>query len=220
MNSSPCLVSVWEAVCSRSLHLTEKLKEEILETVITKYSEPHRHYHTLRHIDHLLLLAQQNRDRLRDFNLVVTAIIFHDIIYDPQSKTNEEDSAIFFKSSFSPFLDEAMCNKAVEYILATKLHKVSDSDDGDLKLFIDFDMSILGADRIAYTEYAAQIRREYIHVEHSAYCHGRAAFLKSTIAAGDRIFATDEFFDQYESQAKLNMEWEAEELSKGIIPSL
>ena len=65
--------------------------------VINAYDEPHRFYHTLEHIEDVLKQLL-NADLLKHDELFLAAV-FHDIIYNPQSNTNEEDSAEFFLHS-------------------------------------------------------------------------------------------------------------------------
>ena len=87
------------------------------------------------------------------------AILFHDIIYNPKSSTNEEDSAILFETIFKQYFekDNFVSKKIFQYIIETKLHQVFDSNDDDLKLFIDFDLHILNSDRKDYSLYAKQV---------------------------------------------------------------
>jgi predicted metal-dependent HD superfamily phosphohydrolase len=162
--------------------VNEEACENAWRWVEQRYQESHRAYHTLTHITALLDLAHQYRHLIQDHAAVDLAILFHDIIYDPKSKTNEEDSAALFRELLAAHLPADICDKVDRYILETKKHAVSDSQDHDLKLFIDFDMSILGAEREEYAAYARQIRYEYEFVPMEDYCKGRAAVLRSFLA--------------------------------------
>ena len=55
----------------------------------TAYSEPHRYYHTLAHLENMF--AESARFAPLP-PAVEWAIWFHDFVYDPRSATNEEDS--------------------------------------------------------------------------------------------------------------------------------
>lgn len=153
-----------------------------------------------------------------DHHAVYLSIYFHDIIYNPKSSTNEEDSAIIFEQLFSTYIDRSLIDKVKMYILETKKHDVIDSNDKDLQFFIDFDMSVLGRCREEYVEYAAQIRQEYQHVEHEAYCKGRSKILRDFLQQTSSIFATIELRDIYEEIARANVSWECEMLEAGTIP--
>lgn len=65
-------------------------------------------------------------------------VFFHDIVYDSKSNTNEEDSAKLFMELFNhDNSDKVNIAKIYDYILQTKLHDVANSEDEDLKLFVD-----------------------------------------------------------------------------------
>ena len=53
-------------------------------------------------------------------------------------------------------------------------HNEEKSGVRDLHYFLDFDLSILGANKIEYTLYARNIRKEYIHVPEAEFCERRA----------------------------------------------
>lgn len=146
----------------------------IWEIIYDHYTEIHRYYHTFNHIYDLIKLAKEYEVYIVDKHAVYLSIYFHDIIYNPKSNTNEEDSMKLFQELCSIYINnDILINKVSQYILETKLHNVFDSLDNDLKIFIDLDMSILGCNTtISYLEYAKQIRNEYIHVDHLQYCHG------------------------------------------------
>lgn len=144
------------------------------------------------------------------------------IIYDPHRQDNEELSADFFKVNMEKLLNIddqiTLVTKVVDYVLATKAHNVLQSYDEDLRLFIDFDMSILGRDRLTYTKYAQNIRREYIHISLSDYCRGRSAFLRKFLDETVSIYATQQFRGSHEQRARDNITWECDILDNGRIP--
>ena len=66
-----------------------------------------------------------------------------------------------------------------------------------------------------YSEYAANIRKEYSHVPELDYCKGRAAVLRHLVSSN--VFLTDEKYvggEQSEAQAKSNVATEIEQLEK------
>jgi len=77
------------------------LREEWIRTLNAAYSQHHRHYHTLSHIQSML---DQLQTIDMDFNsqqlqILQLAICFHDIVYDIPSESgyNESFSAILFE---------------------------------------------------------------------------------------------------------------------------
>jgi predicted metal-dependent HD superfamily phosphohydrolase len=197
----------------------------------------------MEHINALLQQSKNHATILSNKLAVDLAIFFHDIIYDPFSKTNEEDSADLFVETLSPHIDPDLCEKVCQYIIATKKHEVSHMGDNDLKLFIDMDMSILGVEPDQYEKYARQIRQEYQHVPQADYCRGRATVLESFLLQADQsssvttgkcgektnetppeartntkfIFATEIFRREREEQARMNLQWECEILKTGRL---
>lgn len=208
--------SIWFDLC-RLFNITESIAGSVWITLSVQYQEEGRFYHTLEHIHSLLKLNDSYRKELVDPGVVMFAIFFHDIIYDPKSKFNEEDSSAVFAERLNGHLDEAVIQKVCHYINETKKHDVLSSEDTDLKYFVDFDMSILGSDRQTYQLYCQAIRKEYAHYPDEAYCNGRTAFLRGTVNEGKRIFATEEFFTKYEETAKSNILWECELLESGRL---
>jgi predicted metal-dependent HD superfamily phosphohydrolase len=198
----------------------EHQQKSLLEIIVANYSQPVRAYHTLQHIYSLLMMAKMYRSVISDYLSVLLAIFFHDIIYDPKARDNEEKSAAFFSQLMGPFVEPQRLQKVVSYILETKTHSVLLSADADLKFFIDMDLSILGSERQLYKLYAAQIRTEYEHVPEEIYCRERAKFLRLFLEKCDVIYATTVFQDLFESQARLNLVWECHQLEAGntIIP--
>jgi len=211
-------------------------KDGIFQLIITHYSETHRLYHSISHLEDMFCILERTKSPIKSTAIVNLAVFFHDIIYDPTSTTNEEDSAELFKTLFiddgdikevEPLLErrrsqdrEDIINQVYHYIIMTKQHNVSNSEeDSDLQYFIDADMSILGQDRAIYSNYASAIRQEYCHVPHELYCEKRAGFLRSTLSCTNRyIYASTLFRDSFEDKARDNLEWECSLLEQGIIP--
>jgi predicted metal-dependent HD superfamily phosphohydrolase len=149
----------WLSIASSSsFELSQEAAEEIWhEHIHKRYSEPHRHYHTLTHIQTMLRLSSQYSSLITDKTAVDLSIVFHDIIYDPKSASNEEDSALLFESLFSSSSSSSssksdLMKKVSQYINETKRHSVSSSTDEDLKLFIDIDLHILSTDRVSWVD--------------------------------------------------------------------
>ena len=180
------------------------------------YSEPHRFYHTMRHLDSMAAMYAEHAATVTTKHALVLAMAFHDVIYNPRSPTNEEDSAALFDEYASearlPPDDAAYVHKL---ILDTKYHVAPPVDDPcfyDTALFLDLDMAIVGAEPAAYDEYASNIRREYIHVEAGLYCKARAAVLRTFLEKP--IFT---ILTRLEGPARGNIAREISRLEAGAI---
>lgn len=218
--------SRFENLCL-SAGIVKSITDEFWLVLTTRYSEPHRAYHTLVHIYDLL----QRFDRCEEYfsdnyqikAAVQWAIYYHDVIYDPTSRSNEEDSAALFEEHCQAYLPSAMVEKVSSYILATKSHNDSahNTTDHDLKLFLDLDLSILASSRERYIQYTAEIRTEYKFFSKEDYCAGRRKVLESFLGKDrehKRIYASDELCKLWEGAARENLLWEISQLEQGLVP--
>lgn len=110
---------------------------ESLLDVFTVYNEPYRKYHNLAHINHMLCKAQYHGvDLTPDQKL---AVIYHDYVYVPGAKDNEELSAIkAFKVAKS--IEGADPALVAAIILDTKDHIPTCEES---KVVIDLDLLTL-----------------------------------------------------------------------------
>lgn len=90
-------------------------------------------------------------------------------MYDPKSGSNEEDSAVVFRRfSDAVELNPSAASTVSDYIIATKRHNVNESDDPDLRAFIDLDMAVVGRESSAYLAYASQVRTYETAVDYAS----------------------------------------------------
>lgn len=142
--------------------------------VIKAYDEPHRFYHTLDHIQDVLQNLN-NANLLKHDELFLTAI-FHDIIYNPQSATNEEDSALFFiDAAKNTSLTQAQKEHVKQLILDTKHHIPNVEFSAE---FINADLAILSSSFDKLITYEKQIFKEFQFVDYSIYKLKRLEVLK------------------------------------------
>ncbi len=186
------------------------LIDNAFDDLLNDYFAPQRHYHDFAHITNLLNLLEDNKFRIRDEDVVFFSIWFHDVIYDTWKTNNEEKSADFAyeilrQTSMSP----DRIDKVVEYINATKTHTAN--GDTDLELFLDFDLSILGAEDSIYDFYARQIRQEFHSYPNFIYNRGRKKALRGLLEKR-YIYHSDEFRRQSEAKARGNMQRELDTL--------
>jgi predicted metal-dependent HD superfamily phosphohydrolase len=181
------------------------------EDLTRSYSEKRRHYHNVQHLENLLgqLLAVQNQ--VKNWNAVLFALYYHDVIYNTAKQDNEAKSAALAVEKMRVLgVPETEINHCQTIILATQGHQIS--EDPDTNLFTDADLSILGFPWPQYEQYALQVRREYARYPDFLYKPGRKKVLRHFLQM-ERIFKTPYFFEQYEAQARQNLE---RELAEGV----
>ncbi len=104
-------------------------------------------------------------------------------------------------------------------VFATKKHRIiprKGVSETDMAIMLDIDLSILGKPWKQYDEYRKNIRQEYVKVPWGIYAPKRAGIL-SNFLKRPQLFYFPFFFDQYEQQARTNLEREIEFLAyKGV----
>ena len=169
------------------------------------YSEQHRHYHTLQHLRECLAQFEAASMLARHPAEVELALWFHDAVYDPQRKDNEERSADWARASvLAAGCSPDIAERGAALVLATRSH-VATADDPDTALLLDIDLAILGAAPARFAEYERQIRAEYAHVPEAEFRAGRARVLQGFLSR-DRIYLTDAFHDALEGRARANLQ--------------
>ena len=189
--------------------LIPNLDEDVLvrttEDIIARYEEPWRHYHSLPHVVALLRVLHE-RVSAEQFEsmgeqsvaCLILMCVYHDIIYVPGAKGNEELSALYLRSlAQENDISLEKLAPALRGVAASKNHFVRSRELSRAEhLFLDADLSILAtADWIRYQEYVNDVCSEYetVGVEVKAFFEGRKAFLRAALESGTPFFHTTEF---------------------------
>lgn len=171
MSDHPSLIAAFDRL---------KVPAEMRVLIIDHHSEPHRFYHTLRHID--LMLGHIPAGHTLAPEMIV-ATLFHDVVYNPTRSDNEAQSLAMFKAAASCFgpwepLDRLLVSAM---ILATKSHHFREgvsAEDEAVNLLLKADLSILWhPDPDVYAWYAAGVRKEYAFVPEEQFREARAKIL-------------------------------------------
>lgn len=179
------------------------LKNELWIEIMIHYSEQDRCYHTLEHLENILMQLLEVKNDIQDWDIVLFSLYYHDIIYSITKSDNEEKSAQLAELRLKQIsVSTDKIERCKQCILATQNH--NQSIDNDINYFIDADLSILGQDWDVYSSYYGRIRKEYSLYPDSLYHTGRKKVLMHFLAM-DRIFKTDFFYNKYEKQAKKNL---------------
>jgi predicted metal-dependent HD superfamily phosphohydrolase len=164
-------------------------QQELGENLITRYSEPHRRYHTTKHLLHVLTMIDQLADD-HDIFLVRLAAWFHDAVYAiPAGQvSNEEASARLALRELSRVgLEQEDLNQIARLVRLTETH-VPGPRDPEGELLCDADLAILASDPSDYADYVAAVREEYAQLPEEGFLAGRLAVL--TELADREIFRT------------------------------
>jgi predicted metal-dependent HD superfamily phosphohydrolase len=190
----------WEARSADINALTGRLGGELTGA----YSQPHRSYHNVAHIERCLHELAGLWNYAVDLAAVRWALLFHDAVHDPQREDNEARSADWACRVMielgRPAEEQA---RVRDMILATAHSRAPRSPDEALVL--DIDLSILGADADAFDDYERSVRQEYATVPEDAYRRGRAALLESFLQR-PQLYNTAPLRSRYEKAARTNLE--------------
>ena len=183
-----------------------KLTQQLWLEIEKNYAGKKRHYHNLQHLENLVGELSGIKELIHDWDAVVLAIFYHDVIYKAHRKDNEDQSALLA----TKHLLQLNCNSYIidrvnQLIMATKSHQLS--DDADVNYFTDADLSILGKDWDIYHDYCSNVRKEYAIYPDMLYKPGRKKALQHFLSM-ERIFKTDHFYNKYETAARKNIERE------------
>ncbi len=183
---------------------SDKISGSLWQEVESNYTGKDRHYHNLEHLDNFYSQLLKCKDQIMDWETLVLAMVYHDVIYGSPDHRDEERSAELAVERLEQInFPEDKIEKCRELILATKAHALS--KDMDTNLFNDADMSILGLERGIYKKYVQDVRLEY--ASSPQFDAGRKRILNYFLGM-DRIFKTDVFYNLYESAARDNIKWE------------
>lgn len=168
---------------------------EVFEMLVKAYSEEHRHYHNLLHV------AEMLNELGHCSNALYMAVWFHDVIYDPKAKDNEERSAeLAEQKCIEVGYSEEFADDVKRLVMATK--HVTEPETHEEKLICDADLAIFASSRV--DEYDAAIRQEYSFIPEEIYMQRRKDVLGGFLSR-PFIYHTGKFRGQYEQKARENL---------------
>jgi predicted metal-dependent HD superfamily phosphohydrolase len=182
--------------------LSLAVPEGAFDSLVERYGEPHRAYHTLQHIGECFKQFESVNDAHMPAAVGI-ALWFHDAIYDTRASDNEVRSARLAADVLTAVNAKGPIVEAIERLILATRHDVA-SHEHDAQIVVDIDLAILGAAESRYHEYEVQIRREYAWVDDSAFRRGRIRVLQKFL---DRpfIFGTIDFRERLERKARHNL---------------
>src|SRR5262245_46021138 len=113
--------------------------DALYRELIDQYCEPHRQYHTIRHLDECLAGLDETRSLAVHALEIELALWFHDAIYDVTRHDNEERSAAWVKdAALNRGLPTEVANRLHALVMVTKHNAIP--EDTDSKLLVDIDL--------------------------------------------------------------------------------
>lgn len=177
---------------------------ELLAQLSARYSEAHRHYHTLQHLDACLRHLASLRDQASRAPEVAIALWFHDAIYDIGATDNESRSADWARAALAAAGVAPDVTDRVHALIMVTRHD-QPPQTPDQALLLDIDLAILGAPAAVFDAYEQQIFREYQSVPPAAMRSNRRRILQGFLDR-PRIYHTQAMHDVREAQARENLQ--------------
>ncbi|WP_432900960.1 HD domain-containing protein [Micromonospora matsumotoense] len=174
--------------------------------LLARWREPHRRYHTERHLRTVLDLVERHADLADRPERVALAAWTHDAVYDPRAAgdANERASATLAGTLLTGLgVPAATVAEVRRLVLLTAGHRVVPGDR-DGALLCDADLAILATPPEVYDGYAAAIRAEYAHVPEPDFRTGRARVLDGLLAL-PALFRLPPLAARWESPARANL---------------
>lgn len=176
----------------------------LLAQLCTRYSETHRHYHTLQHLDACLGHLARLRDQANRAPEVAIALWFHDAIYDIGATDNERRSADWASTALAAAgVTPQVADRVHALIMVTRHDQPPQTPDQ--ALLLDIDLAILGAPGAVFDGYEQQIFREYQSVPPAAMRSNRRRILQGFLDR-PRIYHTQTMHDAREALARENLQ--------------
>jgi len=181
------------------------LSEAVFDEIRGLHAGPDRGYHGWSHPLALLALHAEIESRLHDPEAVRCAILLHDAIYEPRRADNESRSAALAARMLEGLVPDDTLARTIRLIEATARHAIptdlANEEAADMALFLDMDLSILGASPNDFDAYEAGVRHEYREVPEAAF---RAAILEGFLAR-DALYLSDWGHARFEAAARANL---------------
>jgi predicted metal-dependent HD superfamily phosphohydrolase len=175
----------------------------LFDDLVACYREPHRHYHTLQHLDECFANLHTLRSAVQQPGEIELALWFHDAIYDVERTDNEARSADWARAAIEAAgLAAGIADRVHALVMATRHSAVP--TDVDQRILVDVDLSILGERAERFDEYERQIRAEYSAVPLPRFRAARCRVLTEFLERPS-IFSTSTFVAAYETQARRNL---------------
>ncbi|ODU42547.1 hypothetical protein [uncultured Aquimonas sp.] len=178
--------------------------EACLAALRAAWREPQRHYHSLQHLSECLDLLRAHRDVAERPDELVLALWFHDAVYDPRGKDNEQRSADWARRALGQAGTDPAATARIHALILDTAH-AAEPTPGDASLLVDIDLAILGAVPERFAEYERQVRAEYAWVPGFLYRYKRRQLLRE-FARREQIYRTPALRERLEAQARSNLE--------------
>jgi predicted metal-dependent HD superfamily phosphohydrolase len=173
------------------------------DLLLSNYTEKHRRYHTLAHIDYCLKQFDNSKEAISEPNAVEMAIWFHDVLHSPGAPNNERNSADVYVGTARGFFAQEFVNTVRQLILVTA-HGATPAT-WDERYMCDIDLSSFAKPWQEFLTDCEDLRGEQVDTSDADYHLANLAFMQKMLTR-PRIFYTDGFCETHERPARANIQ--------------
>ncbi len=141
--------------------------------VLKETTDPKRHYHNWEHVLNVIDYIEKLDISDADYKILIITALYHDIVYDPKSTTNEEDSAKYI-DNLNLSIDDIIIIR--DLIIFTKYNRQPETELE--KHFLAADLSIFNKSYDEQLVFEKNILKEYNFVSLDIYVPERIKVLK------------------------------------------
>ena len=192
-------VQLWNQA---SLQVDAAHVEEVWEHITRGYSEPHRFYHSQRHILFCLKQFERVEDTLGASVAISLALWFHDLILDPAANDNEEQSKLLFEALAKNHFPADLIEKTSALIMSTR--HIDAPLNFDESFIQDIDLSSMGESWDSFVRDVDDLRKEYSHLSDEAFKEVTINFYHRMLGR-EKIYTSDYFHEHCEQVARDNI---------------
>lgn len=172
--------------------------------LLRRWSEPHRAYHNVAHLQAVLHNIDMLREDAPDPDTCMVAAWFHDAVHEGRPVTDEQASADLAVELLGELaLEPDRIAETARLVNLTATHS-PDAGDADGAVLCDADLAILASPPAEYDAYVAAVRAEYDHVAEADFRAGRAGVLRRLLAR-EPLFNTPTARELWEERARANL---------------
>lgn len=176
--------------------------DDVYKEVQDYYSEPGRHYHTPKHIEHCLAQFDLASGQLKNADAVEIAIWFHDLIFEADADDNELQSARRFLELANDSMEAKFKTSVYDLIMATAPPRLPKTTDQ--KFMLDIDLSSFGLPWKDMLRDSIAVRQESPQLSDAEFFPGQRAFLESLVKR-EHFYFTEFFRSRIEETARRNI---------------
>lgn len=159
--------------------------EAVGSALVERWTEPHRHFHDVRHLGRVLAHVDELAEETHDADLVRLAAFYHGAVLDTSEaaayagRAGEDATAgaeLAREELTYLGAPQAAVDRVVELVTSVGRH-TAEADDVDAAVLCDADLAVLAVEPQRYRRYLEDLRAEYAHIPDEPFVRARAEIL-------------------------------------------